>query len=57
MTFVPSSTDSARLTSDMEAQTNPAQTTSSQPGKSIQMGAWLGGCLPVSVALLSTKWK
>jgi hypothetical protein len=44
----------------MEAQTKPAeaaQPTSSQPGKSIQMGAWLGDCLPVSVALLSTKWK
>jgi hypothetical protein len=45
------------MTSDMEAQTKSAQNTSSQPGKSIQMGAWPGDCLPVSVALLSTKWK
>jgi len=43
------------MTSDMEAQTKPTQPTSAQPSKSIQMGAWLGDCLPVSVALLSAK--
>lgn len=41
----------------MEAQTKPTQPNCSQPGKSIQMGAWLGDCLPASVALLSAEHK